>query len=144
MLDCLAEIGQARTETTAANHEENKYRQIFRLREVHFLAFFILIYVGVEVTLGGNSFSLLECSYLLSTLLPGWTVTYILNVRGGGKNSGYVSSGFFGGKSIKLRLKLVSNYLYTGLTLGRVGLLWVNKKIGERNAIFVYTAISIG
>ncbi|KAI0767878.1 MFS general substrate transporter [Irpex lacteus] len=107
--ECLAEIGQARTETATANHEENKYRQIFRLREVHFLAFFILIYVGVEVTLGG------------------WTVTYILNVRGGGKNSGYVSSGFF-----------------AGLTLGRVGLLWLNKKIGERNAIFLYTAIAIG
>ena len=98
LLDCLAEIGQARTETTVANNEENKYRQIFRLREVHFLAFFILIYVGVEVTLGGSFLSLLACNYLLSTLLLGWTVTYILNVRGGGKSSGYVSSGFFGGK----------------------------------------------
>ena len=28
----------------------------------------------------------------------GWSVSYILDVRGGGKNSGYVSSGFFGGK----------------------------------------------
>lgn len=41
-------------ETATANHEESKYRQIFRLREVHFLAIFILIYVGVEVTLGGE------------------------------------------------------------------------------------------
>jgi fucose permease len=52
--ECLAEIGQARTENATANHEENKYRQIFRLREVHFLAFFILLYVGVEVTIGGQ------------------------------------------------------------------------------------------
>ncbi|KAI0701345.1 MFS general substrate transporter [Cytidiella melzeri] len=106
--ECLAEINQARTETAVANHEENKYRQIFRQREVHFLAFFILIYVGVEVTLGG------------------WTVTYIMNVRGGGRNSGYVSTGFF-----------------AGLTFGRVALLWVNKKIGERNAIFVYTVLAL-
>ncbi|KAI0346461.1 MFS general substrate transporter [Trametopsis cervina] len=106
--ECLAEIGQARTETTTANHEENKYRQIFRLREVHFLAFFILIYVGVEVTIGG------------------WTVTYIQQVRGGGANAGYVSTGFF-----------------AGLTVGRVGLLWLNKKIGERNAIFLYTVLAL-
>lgn len=71
-------------------------------------------------------------------------MTYIINVRGGGSSSGYVSSGFFG-----------------GLTLGRVGLLWVNQKVsfarpplyviltwynkvGERRAIFLYTVIAIG
>jgi fucose permease len=53
-------------------------------------------------------------------------VTFIINARGGGPSSGYVSSGFFG-----------------GLTLGRVALLWVNRKIGERRAIFVYSLIAI-
>jgi fucose permease len=43
------------------------------------MAFFILVYVGVEVTIGG------------------WIVTFMLDVRGGGSSSGYVSSGFFGG-----------------------------------------------
>ena len=33
----------------------NKYKQIMGLREVHFLALFALIYVGVEVTMGGES-----------------------------------------------------------------------------------------
>lgn len=106
---CLEEIGQAQIHTSVANHEDSKYSQIFRLREVHLLAFFILIYVGVEVTLGG------------------WTVTYIMNRRGGGSSAGYVSAGFFG-----------------GLTFGRVALLWVNKKIGERLAIYVYTLLAIG
>ena len=41
--------------TAAVNHEDSKCRQIFRMREVHLLAFFVLIYVGVEVTLGGTS-----------------------------------------------------------------------------------------
>ncbi|KAI0087348.1 MFS general substrate transporter [Irpex rosettiformis] len=104
--ECLADIGQ--TPTESASSDENKYRQIFRLREVHVLALFALIYVGVEVTIAG------------------WSVTYILNVRGGGKNSGYVSSGFFG-----------------GLTFGRVALLPLNKKIGERNAVFIYTVLAI-
>lgn len=53
-----------------------------KTRVVHLLAFFILIYVGVEVTIGG------------------WIVTYIIEVRGGGSSAGYISSGFFGGQSI--------------------------------------------
>jgi fucose permease len=72
------------------------------------MAFFILVYVGVEVTIGG------------------WIVSFIINVRGGGSSSGYVSSGFFG-----------------GLTVGRVALLWVNKKVGERKVVFIYAALAI-
>jgi hypothetical protein len=48
----------------------------------------------------------------------------MINERGGGASAGYVSSGFFG-----------------GLALGRVALLWVNKKLGERNAIFLYLSV---
>ena len=44
--------------------------------------------------------------------IGGWIVTYIIQVRGGGPSSGYISSGFFG-----------------GLTFGRVALLWVNNKV---------------
>ncbi|EIW55079.1 MFS general substrate transporter [Trametes versicolor FP-101664 SS1] len=104
---CLAEIGQtpSHDEQSTTN---SKYTQIFGLRALHLLAFFILIYVGVEVTLGG------------------WIVTYVIQLRGGGPSSGYISSGFFG-----------------GLTLGRVGLLWVNQKIGEQRAICVYGILAI-
>lgn len=31
----------------------SKFSQMMRLKEVHFLSFFALIYVGIEVTLGG-------------------------------------------------------------------------------------------
>jgi fucose permease len=61
---------------------------------------------------------------LIST---GWIVTFIINERGGGPASGYISSGFF-----------------AGLMLGRVALLWVNKKVGERRAVFVYATLAIG
>ncbi|OBZ67359.1 Bypass of stop codon protein 6 [Grifola frondosa] len=108
--DCLAEIGQAPPpERTESAEEGGKYKQIFRLRALHLVAFFILIYVGVEVTIGG------------------WIVTYVVDLRGGGPSAGYISSGFFG-----------------GLTLGRVGLLWVNQKIGERRVIFLYAILAIG
>ncbi|ETW78487.1 hypothetical protein HETIRDRAFT_460335 [Heterobasidion irregulare TC 32-1] len=104
--ECLAQIGQAAGETGAS--EDSKYRQIFGLKAVHLLAFFILVYVGVEVTIGG------------------WIVTFIMQVRQGGASSGYISAGFFG-----------------GLTLGRVALLWVNEKVGERRVIFIYVLLAI-
>ncbi|KAF8959974.1 major facilitator superfamily domain-containing protein [Flammula alnicola] len=88
--------------------EGNKYGQLLRLKAVHLLALFLLVYIGVEVTIGG------------------WTVMFMVVVRGGGPLSGYISSGFFG-----------------GLTLGRVVLLWVNKKIGEVRVIYVYTVLVI-
>ena len=53
-----------------------------------------------------------RASYSVEVTLGGWIVTYIIEVRGGGPSSGYISSGFFG-----------------GLTFGRVALLWVNSKV---------------
>ncbi|KAI0370516.1 MFS general substrate transporter [Pilatotrama ljubarskyi] len=108
--DCLQEIGQPPPEKTKESEAGvNKYKQVFRLRAVHLMAFFIFTYVGVEVTIGG------------------WIVTYVINERHGGPNSGYTSSGFFG-----------------GLTVGRVALLWLNKKIGEWRVIFLYILICLG
>ncbi|PFH48891.1 hypothetical protein AMATHDRAFT_148904 [Amanita thiersii Skay4041] len=86
-----------------------KIREIMKTKAVHLIAFFILVYVGVEVTIGG------------------WTVTYIIQVRGGGPSSGYVSTGYFG-----------------GLTLGRVALLWLNQKLGESRAVLLYGIIALG
>jgi fucose permease len=58
--------------------------------------------------------------------LGGWIVTYIIRERQGGPSSGYISSGFFG-----------------GLTLGRVALLWLNKRIGEARALVIYAILCI-
>ncbi|KAG6377546.1 major facilitator superfamily domain-containing protein [Boletus reticuloceps] len=105
--ECLAEIGYPAGEQSES--ENSHFRQIFALKDVHLLAMFILVYVGVEVTLGG------------------WIVTYVINVRGGGPSSGYISSGFFG-----------------GLMMGRVALLWLNRKVGERRVLFIYALLAIG
>ncbi|KAJ7927611.1 major facilitator superfamily domain-containing protein [Mycena leptocephala] len=105
--ECLTSVGEAAGETGTSEH--STFRQILSLKTVHLLAFFILVYVGVEVTIGG------------------WIVTYIIDVRGGGPSSGYVSAGFFG-----------------GLMTGRVGLLWLNQKIGERRVLYVYSILAIG
>ncbi|TDL22800.1 MFS general substrate transporter [Rickenella mellea] len=105
--ECLQAIGEAPAEVGTSN--DSKYRQIMRQKVVHLLAIWALVYVGVEVTIGG------------------WTVTYIIRDRGGGPAAGYISSGFFG-----------------GLTLGRVALLWVNRKIGERRVLIIYGVMAIG
>ncbi|KAF9049577.1 MFS general substrate transporter [Hymenopellis radicata] len=106
---CLAQIGEAEKEKAETEVEQSEFRKILGNKTVHLLALFILVYVGVEVTIGG------------------WIVTFIIRERHGGKASGYISSGFFG-----------------GLMLGRVLLIRVNKKIGERRVLFLYTIIAIG
>lgn len=81
-------------------------------------------------------------------LFEGWIVTFIVKVRHGGPSSGYISSGFFGGKRIIplsiLILLLNLTILYAGLTVGRILLLWVNKKVGERRVMFMYALLAIG
>ncbi|KAH9942152.1 MFS general substrate transporter [Epithele typhae] len=91
--ECLREIGiTPATDGATDEVTTSKYKQMMKLPIVHQLALFILIYVGTEVTLGG------------------WIVTYVIDLRGGGPSSGYISSGFFG-----------------GLMAGRILLLGVNK-----------------
>jgi fucose permease len=50
--ECLAQIGQATEENDAVGG--SKYKEMFRLKGLHLLAFFTLVYVGVEVTIGGK------------------------------------------------------------------------------------------
>ncbi|KAH8829757.1 MFS general substrate transporter [Flagelloscypha sp. PMI_526] len=103
----LLRFGQTldQTETGDRSH----FRQMMGLRSVHFLAMFIFMYVGTEVTIGG------------------WIVSYIVLLRDGGSSAGYISVGFWG-----------------GIMLGRLVLLWVNQKIGERRVLFVYCGLAMG
>jgi fucose permease len=76
---------------------------------VHLGGLLAFIYVGIEFTIGS------------------WAVTYIVEVRGGGDDSGYVSSGFFG-----------------GLMVGRVLHVFVSWVISEQNAVLVYMVVALG
>lgn len=81
-IDLLREVGVVTAESSSSTttaQEGNKYGEIMRLKAVHLMALFILVYVGTEVTIGG------------------WIVTYVIDERGGGPSAGYVSSGFFAG-----------------------------------------------
>ncbi|KAF9558509.1 MFS general substrate transporter [Agrocybe pediades] len=105
--ECLQEAGEI-LPGRPASRDGNSFGMVMRNRSAHIMALFTLVYVGVEVTIGG------------------WSVTFIRNVRGGGQSSGYISSGFFG-----------------GLTVGRILLLWVNSKIGERLVVFIYAFLAL-
>nr|GAT48810.1 predicted protein [Mycena chlorophos] len=59
--------------------------------------------------------------------IGGWIVSFLISRRSGSAATGYVSSGFFG-----------------GLTLGRVILIPINKRLGERRVVFIYGVIAIG
>ncbi|KAK7438403.1 hypothetical protein VKT23_018016 [Stygiomarasmius scandens] len=104
--ECRAEIGLEPSEKGTS--DRSVFRQIFALKSVHTMAAFIFMYVGTEVTIGG------------------WIVTYIIQLRGGGADSGYISSGFFG-----------------GLMLGRLALLPLNKLLGLRRVVILYAVLSI-
>ena len=54
VIECLAQIGQVPQEQVTNQH--SKFRQIFNLKAVHLLAFFILVYVGVEARTTRNSY----------------------------------------------------------------------------------------
>lgn len=47
----MADAGIAPGETDSAG--SNKYRQLMGIRAVHLIAIWALLYVGIEVTLGG-------------------------------------------------------------------------------------------
>ncbi|KAF7351433.1 MFS domain-containing protein [Mycena sanguinolenta] len=112
--ECLSLIGQPTGEKNTSDH--SNFRQILSLKNVHIMAFFTFIYVGVEVTIGG------------------WITTYIIDVRNGGPSSGYISSGFFGGIMVgRLALLWVNQkvgetrvmYLYALLAIGLELVVWL-------------------
>ncbi|KAM5538630.1 hypothetical protein V8D89_007659 [Ganoderma adspersum] len=55
-----------------------------------------------------------------------WIITFAINERHGGPSAGYISSGFFG-----------------GLTVGRLALLPLNKKLGQSRVIFLYLLLTL-
>lgn len=78
-----------------------KYLDLMRLKIVHIVALFIFVYSGVEVTLGA------------------WSVSFLIDARGGGSSSGYVSSGFFGGSSFTYSIVKPFRLIYISRTCSR-------------------------
>ncbi|KAJ6497304.1 MFS general substrate transporter [Mycena sanguinolenta] len=115
--ESLARIGQdTGDEEKEANNEQSHFRQIISIKAVHFLAVFLLVYVGVEVTIGG------------------WIVSFMIDVREGGPSAGYISAGFFGGLTLGRVVLLPLNkmigerrvvYIYGLLALALELVIWL-------------------
>lgn len=55
--ECLAQGGEIIPDRPDNSAEEGKFSQLMRLKAAHLLAIFLLVYIGVEVTIGGKIFS---------------------------------------------------------------------------------------
>jgi fucose permease len=109
--DCLREVGEVIPDKAAEDvAEKGKFSQMMSYKAVHLLSLFLLIYVGAEVTIGGTISSLCLIAQQKSDYCKsGWTASYLIIVRGGGPSSGYVSTGFFGGKLSSNSLRCVDH-----------------------------------
>ncbi|KAJ7729062.1 MFS general substrate transporter [Mycena maculata] len=105
--ECLAQLGQPAV--AKGESEQSHMRQILSMKALHIMALFLFVHVGVGVAIAG------------------WTVTFMVTLRGGGASSGYIAAGFAG-----------------GVTLGRIVLIWLNKKIGANRSVYIYSTIAIG
>lgn len=73
----------------------------------------------------------------------GWITTFIREVRHGGPDSGYISSGYFGGVPRAFLFWTCDTNFLEALAVGRVILLPINSYFGERNVIYIYTLITL-
>ncbi|KAK7044710.1 MFS domain-containing protein [Favolaschia claudopus] len=115
--ECMALVGEEAPSGETSTSDRSNFRQILSLKSVHVMALFILVYVGVEVTIGG------------------WITTYIIDVRGGGPSAGYISSGFFGGLMVG-RVAL--------LWLNKLVRRALEPYVGERRVLYIYAVLAIG
>ncbi len=126
----LAEIGETPPPEETQEIQENKYRQMFKLKSLHLMAVFVLIYVGVEVTLGGQSaenlafrscdspFDLRRLDCYIRYRPSWWRPVFRIHLFWFLWRYAYVFPNF----GIRLTC-------FVGLTLGRIGLLWVTQKV---------------
>ncbi|WWC85360.1 uncharacterized protein L201_000223 [Kwoniella dendrophila CBS 6074] len=118
-----------------ASASGGKLKQILTTPVVHYMALFLLLYVGIEVTIGG------------------WATSFLIDERGGNDNAGYVSSGYFGGLVIG-RVVLIpvtrkfgnyySTYAYSGLMLLLSIVIWFTHSIIGNAICFSIMGIFLG
>ena len=66
MTACLQRAGEILPDKTAVEeNNDDKFSQLMRNKTVHLLALFLMVYIGVEVTIGGIIFD----NYMIVTSL---------------------------------------------------------------------------
>jgi len=116
--ECLRFIGQETAEK--GEDEHSSFNQILRIKAVHFLAFFILVYVSVEVTIGGMVIHRPSSQKLI------WLDCHIYARRTGSLCRLYLVR-FFRGCLLYWAANSIQTC--TGLMVGRILLPWINRKV---------------
>ena len=103
---------------------------MFGLRSLHLMAIFILIYVGVEVTLGGKSHKNAVLCPSDSSFYPFRLDCYIRYQPSWRRPFFRIYLFWFLRRYAYVFLRFCIYLMcFAGLTLGRIGLLWVNQKV---------------
>ncbi|KAF7324534.1 MFS general substrate transporter [Mycena kentingensis (nom. inval.)] len=125
--ECLAWVGQVsppKAEAEPGTKQRSNFRQIMAKPAVHALAAFLLVYAGIEVTVGG------------------WIVSFMVTVRGAGPSAGYIASGFFGGLTLgRIVLLPINRLVSASLPAGTNS---PSPQLGEYRAVFLYTILALG
>lgn len=106
--DTLGELEQTAGSIPSPDGVSATMKQIAKTPFVHLAGILACVYVGIEFTIGS------------------WAVTFIIEERGGNSDSGYISTGFFG-----------------GLMMGRVLHVFVAKVLSEQVAVLSYIVIAL-
>ncbi|XAO21781.1 hypothetical protein I312_100537 [Cryptococcus bacillisporus CA1280] len=113
----------------------SKMKRIMKTPVVHCMAFYMVIYVGVEVTIGG------------------WATSFLIDERGGDDNAGYVSAGYFGGLTLGRVVLIpvskwlgphISIWLYTLLSIALSIIIWVTHSIVGNAICFSFIGVFLG
>jgi fucose permease len=54
MIECMRDAGLVVVNQESSGRNENKFKSILGMKGVHILACFAFVYVGIEVTIGGE------------------------------------------------------------------------------------------
>ena len=111
---CLRRAGEILPAKSVSGevNDNGEFGQILRNKNVHLLAIFLMLYIGVKVTIGGILLVIYIDRHKSDYCKSDWIVTFVLLIRGGGPASGYVSTGFFGGKRLVSRCFLALKLIF--------------------------------
>ncbi|TXT11152.1 hypothetical protein VHUM_01903 [Vanrija humicola] len=123
------------TTKTGPTSSGSKMKQIMCIPATHYMALFILLYVGVEVGIGG------------------WATSFLIAERGGGDSSGYVSAGYFGGLTVG-RVVLIpvtawignrlSTHVYTLICIALMVVVWTVKSLVGNAVAYAFVGVFLG
>ncbi|WVQ84077.1 hypothetical protein IAT38_006222 [Cryptococcus sp. DSM 104549] len=122
-------------EKKASQDSGSKMRAIMKNPVVHFLAFYLFVYVGVEVAIGG------------------WATSFLIDERGGDNSSGYVSVGYFAGLTLgRIVLIPLSNWLghhrsitlYSAISIALLLVIWFTHTIIGNAICYAFIGLFFG